>query len=63
VQNLKNGPDPDDTSGIFKINIEDGSPAKGNPFLSDQDQVLHKYFAYGVRNGFGLSFDPVTGML
>ena len=59
VQNIKNGPPPDSTGGIFRINPNDGSPAnKNNPFLIEAS--LNKYYAYGIRNGFGLAFDPVT---
>ena len=28
----------------------------GNPIIS-------KYYAYGIRNSFGLDFDPITGKL
>jgi glucose/arabinose dehydrogenase len=65
VQNFKNGPPPDDTSAIFRID-QNGNAAKDNP-LSDNDPainaVLSKYYAYGIRNSFGLDFDPVTGKL
>jgi glucose/arabinose dehydrogenase len=31
---------------------------------SNEDRgMLHYYFAYGIRNGFGMDFDPVTGYL
>jgi glucose/arabinose dehydrogenase len=57
----------DDTSVILKIN-SDGSPAHSNPFLnlSETNPAAHnlgKYYAYGIRNSFGLAIDPVTGML
>ena len=68
LQNFKNGSLPDDTSVIVRIN-PDGSPALGNPFLSvsrtaeDRYSNLSKYYAYGIRNSFGLAIDPVTGIL
>ena len=68
LQNIKNGSLPDDTSVILRIN-PDGSPAQGNPFLnvsrSDNNSYanLSKYYAYGIRNSFGLAIDPVTGVL
>jgi glucose/arabinose dehydrogenase len=67
LQNFKNGSLPDDTSVIVRIN-PDGSPAQGNPFLdvSRTDgnySNLSKYYAYGIRNSFGLAIDPVTGIL
>jgi glucose/arabinose dehydrogenase len=67
LQNFKNGSLPDDTSAMLRIN-PDGSPAQGNPFL-DVGRVdasysnLSKYYAYGIRNSFGLAIDPVTGIL
>jgi glucose/arabinose dehydrogenase len=68
LQNVKNGSLPDDTSVILRIN-PDGSPAQGNPFLNvsrSEDNSyanLSKYYAYGIRNSFGLAIDPVTGIL
>jgi aldose sugar dehydrogenase len=60
LQNIQSGPAPDDTGVIFRINPEDGSAANGNPFQGD---TVDRYFAYGVRNSFGLAFDPKTGTL
>lgn len=67
LQNFKNGSLPDDTSVILRIN-PDGSPAQGNPFLdvsrSDESYAnLSKYYAYGIRNSFGLAIDPLTHIL
>src|ERR671922_1315131 len=52
LQNFPDGPPPDDTGVIFRVNPEDGSPASGNPFTSssDGDELLSKYYAYGIRN-------------
>ena len=63
LQNIKDGPDPDDTSVILRVNPNDGSPAKDNPFINDANTAMHKYYAYGVRNSFGITFDPITGNL
>jgi glucose/arabinose dehydrogenase len=63
LQNIKDGPDPDDTSVILRVNLNDGSPAKDNPFINDANTAMHKYYAYGVRNSFGITFDPITGNL
>ena len=72
LQNL-NGPPPDNTSVILRVNPENGMPAYGNPFMtvSNEDNVnltlskstLSRYYAYGIRNSFGLAFDPVSGNL
>ena len=66
LQNVVNGPDPDDTGVIFRVNPEDGSPAHDNPFINNNDgdlSSLNKYYAYGIRNSFGIAFDPVTNIL
>ncbi len=63
LQNIKDGPDPDDTSVIFRVNPVDGSAATDNPFLNDPNITIHKYYAYGIRNSFGITFDPLTGIL
>jgi len=60
LQNFQDGPNPDDTGIIFRINLIDGTIAQGNPFSTDPSDPLSKYFAYGIRNSFGLTFDPVT---
>ncbi|GEM_PF-359648 len=61
LQNFPNGPAPDDTSVILRIN-PDGSIPSDNPFFA-QGGNLAKYFAYGLRNSFGLAFDPLTDEL
>ena len=63
LQNIKGGPGPDDTGVIIRINPNDGSPSQGNPLSSDPNNPLSKYFAYGIRNSFGIDFDPITGKL
>ena len=66
LQNVVNGLDPDDTGVIFRVNPEDGSPAPANPFISNKEgdlSSLNKYYAYGIRNSFGIAFDPVTNIL
>ncbi|HET7642289.1 MAG TPA: PQQ-dependent sugar dehydrogenase [Nitrososphaeraceae archaeon] len=65
LQNVVDGPEPDDTGVIFRVNPEDGSPAPGNPFINNNKELssLKKYYAYGIRNSFGIAFDPVTGIL
>jgi glucose/arabinose dehydrogenase len=62
LQNVKDGPDPNDSSVILKVSATDGSPAKGNPFTGLSTKI-GKYYGYGVRNSFGLAIDPVTGVL
>jgi aldose sugar dehydrogenase len=63
LQNIKDGPDPDNTSVILRVNPDDGSAAKDNPFIKNVNPAMHKYYAYGIRNCFGITFDPLTGNL
>lgn len=60
TQNYQNGKDPDGRSGILRI-TQDGQPA-GEGILGNSIP-LSLYYAYGIRNSFGLGFDPVTGNL
>ena len=63
LQNFLDGPEADDTGVIFKVNPNDGSAAPNNPFVNSGDSVLSRYYAYGIRNSFGLAIDPLTNML
>lgn len=66
------GPQPDDahmTGVILRLN-DDGSTPSDNPYFSvatgstgEAATNVKKVFAYGVRNGFGLAFDPLAGFL
>jgi glucose/arabinose dehydrogenase len=61
LQNHRNGTGPNNSSIILRVNPDNGSPAEDNPFI-DIDG-LSRYYAYGIRNSFGIDFDPVTGNL
>lgn len=50
------------TGGIYRFN-DDGTIPSDNPFFTDSNPDLRGLYAYGVRNSFGLAFDPVTGAL
>ena len=66
------GPEPDDahfTGVILRLN-PDGSAPSDNPFFAagagmggEVGANVQKIFAYGVRNSFGMDFDPQTGFL
>jgi uncharacterized repeat protein (TIGR01451 family) len=66
------GPQPDDahmTGVILRLN-DDGSTPSDNPYFNAATSLtgeaainVKKVFAYGVRNGFGLAFDPLAGFL
>jgi glucose/arabinose dehydrogenase len=62
VSNVKNGSvSIVGTAGILALD-HDGGPILNYGLLGDQEP-LNKYYAYGIRNGFGLDFDPVSGNL
>jgi aldose sugar dehydrogenase len=48
-----------ETSGIYRI-TQDGRAVQ--PILGDE-HPLDKYYAYGIRNSYGIDFDPVTSNL
>ena len=60
TQNVGNGPPSDGTSVIYRI-TQDGKPV-GNGLLGSTSPK-NKYYAYGIRNSFGMDFDPVTKKL
>jgi glucose/arabinose dehydrogenase len=60
AQNFEDGILADGRSGILRI-TQDGKPV-GEGILGDS-MPLRLYYAYGIRNSFGLDFDPITGIL
>jgi glucose/arabinose dehydrogenase len=60
AQNFQNGSYPDGRAGILRVTI-DGETV-GNGLLGKEDH-LNKYYAYGIRNSFGMDFDTLTGNL
>jgi aldose sugar dehydrogenase len=75
--NFKNGTEPDGRGGILRITQDGKTVSAGNGtevqqsgiMLKDGEGILgdmhplNKYYAYGIRNSFGIDFDPVTGKL
>ena len=60
------GPQPDAAhfaGMILRLN-DDGSTPADNPFAGTSvDANLQKIYAYGMRNSFGMAFDPISGDL
>ncbi|HVG30855.1 MAG TPA: PQQ-dependent sugar dehydrogenase [Pyrinomonadaceae bacterium] len=66
------GPEPDNahlTGVILRLN-DDGTTPTDNPFFGVNSGLsgeaaanVRKVFGYGVRNSFGMAFDPVSGYL
>jgi glucose/arabinose dehydrogenase len=61
LQNVGEGPPPDDTSVLLRVDYEGNGV--GNTFSGEGGANLTKYYAYGIRNSFGFDFDPLTGIL
>ncbi len=60
TQNFASGIVADGRSGILRI-TQEGEPV-GEAILGNS-MPLRLYYAYGIRNSFGLAFDPITGTL
>jgi len=48
--------------GIHRLNL-DGTIPSDNPFFSHPDNSIKTYWAYGVRNSFGMTYDPLTNFI
>jgi glucose/arabinose dehydrogenase len=72
LQNIPTGPEPDDVNfaGVILRLHDDGTIPDDNPFydhgatvggeVGENLQMIH---TYGVRNSFGLAFEPTSGSL
>ena len=59
------GRPPNNKSVILRVDRDNGTPVEDNPFYNYTGSMekLHQYYAYGIRNSFGMEFDPMTGKL
>jgi aldose sugar dehydrogenase len=75
IVNVEGGPEPDGRAGILRVTqdgevvqmtdgqgIEQKAEDDNSSILGDE-YPLNLYYAYGIRNSFGMDFDPVTGKL
>lgn len=61
TQNVEDGPaNTNGTSGILRVTQEGKVIGRG---IIGDTSPLNLYYAYGIRNGFGMDFDPLTNML
>jgi glucose/arabinose dehydrogenase len=60
AQNILDGKEPDGTGGVLRVTQDGEVVGKG---ILGNTYKLNLYFAYGIRNSFGMDFDPVTGNL
>ena len=65
LDNQISGRPPNDKSVILRVDRDSGTPVEDNPFYNYTGSMekLHQYYAYGIRNSFGMEFDPMTGKL
>lgn len=61
AQNIGNGPAPNGLGGVLRI-TQDGGLVNDEPIFGT-DLPLGVYYAMGIRNSFGIDFDPMTGNL
>jgi glucose/arabinose dehydrogenase len=62
LQNVREGPAAEDSSVIIHM-TENGSAVADNPFFNSRIEWMQKYYAYGIRNSFGLAIDPISGLV
>jgi len=62
LQNVPETPADEGSSVIIHI-MQNGSAVAGNPFFNSGNEWMQKFYAYGIRNSFGLAIDPITGIL
>jgi glucose/arabinose dehydrogenase len=60
AQNVKDGVRPDGSGGILRV-TQNGELVDGG--ILSNEHPLNLYYAYGIRNSFGMDFDPITGNL
>jgi glucose/arabinose dehydrogenase len=59
TQNVPKGLFPDGTAGILRL-TQDGKPVEN---ILGGEYPMDLFYAYGIRNSFGIDFDPATGRL
>jgi len=78
AQNIANGPSLDGTGGVLRV-TQDGQAVANPPLVggggnasnagesinnpNPNSNMAKYYYAYGIRNSFGIAFDPVSGKL
>ena len=64
TQNFVNGTPVDGRAGILRV-TQDGDPvlSKEDHGLLGDSSPLNLYYGYGLKDSFGIDFDPLTGNL
>jgi glucose/arabinose dehydrogenase/plastocyanin len=61
TQNNATGPEANGIGGVIRL-TQDGKVVPDNPIFGE-DLPLSLYYGIGIRNSFGMDFDPLTGNL
>ena len=61
AQNIEDSILPDGREGVLRITPE--GETVNDKFTLGKEGNLSKYYGYGIRNSFGIGFDPLTGIL
>ncbi len=61
AQNIGDGPEPNGLGGVLRV-TQNGDIVKGDSIFGEESP-LNLYYAMGIRNSFGMDFDPLTGNL
>jgi glucose/arabinose dehydrogenase len=62
--NERDGTELTGRGGILRVTPDGLAVSEnGHGGLLGDDDPINKYFAYGIRNGFGIDFDPITKKL
>jgi glucose/arabinose dehydrogenase len=59
VQNAEGGSEPNGSGGILRV-AQNGGVVEA---ILGNNYPLNLYYGYGLRNSFGIDFDPITGKL
>ena len=68
TQNVEDGEAVDGRAGILRMTqdgrlVKNSDDSGSNNGILGEDYPLNLYYAYGIRNSFGLDFDPIKGKL
>ena len=63
AQNIEDSQVPDGRGGVLRLTVDGDPIIDDNGFSLGDSGLLNFYYGYGIRNSFGIGFDPVTGIL
>ncbi|MCJ7637991.1 MAG: PQQ-dependent sugar dehydrogenase, partial [Nitrososphaeraceae archaeon] len=63
AQNIEDSKVPDGRGGVLRLTVDGDPIIDDDGFSLGDSNLLNFYYGYGIRNSFGIGFDPVTGIL